>query len=516
MSHPDSQEESLPGLEVPAGVRAVVAAAGGGRRRFKAIDRAQILFRTVDVEQLIGPEHPARAIWDLVGQLDLSAFEEPLRSVEGGAGRPAWNPHLLTSLWVYGYSLGISSARELGRRCVYEPGLQWLAGLEAVNYHTLADFRSLHDAGLRQLFVQTLGVLSAEGLVPLERVMQDGTKIKALAAKSSFQKEDKLREHLAAAQAQVEALQDWHSDEGARHQAARQRAAQERQSRVQQALHELEGLRQERSAAVRVSPTDPEARNMKQADGGFAPSYNVQVSTDAGHKVIVAAAVTQEGNDWGQLIPAVKRVQENCGAQPQQVVADAGYTTRENVSGLAARGIEFFGSFRQQGGGSPEPVSAGAGDGFNPQAFTYEPEPDAYRCPVGTVLRHIGCKHKEGDAMEHRYRADNRACSACPFQSQCCGHEEERPRERVRIEEPAVVVSFRQRMNQPEARAIYRQRSEVAEFPNAWLKAKLGLRQFRLRGLVKVGLEVLWACLTYNIQQWIRLCWAPKLALSRV
>lgn len=512
MSHPEPQEEALPGLAMPQCTRPAVQATNGGRRRFKPVDRLQTVFRTLDVEQLIGPEHPARAIWELVGQLDLSGFEEPIQSVEGGAGRPAWNPHLLASLWVYGYSLGISSARELGRRCAYDPAFQWLTGLEEVNYHTLADFRSTHDAALPKLFVQLLGVLSSEGLVTLERVMQDGTKVKALAAKSRFQKEDKLREHLAAAQAQVEALKDWQGDESARHKAARQRAAQERQSRVKQALAELEQLRQDRSGEVRVSHTEPEARNMKQADGGFAPSYNVQVSTDAANKVILAGAVTQEGNDWGQLIPAVERVEQNCGAKPKQVVADTGYTTRENVSALAAQGVEFYGSFREPG---VEWVATEAIGGFNACAFTYEPEQDVYRCPVGTVLRHIGRKRKQ-EALEHRYRADSRACSACPFQEQCCGHlEAERPRERVRIEESAVVVSFRRRMEQPEARAIYRQRSEVAEFPNAWLKAKLGLRQFRLRGLVKVGLEVLWACLTYNIQQWIRLRWMPKLAVSR-
>ena len=78
------------------------------------------------------------------------------------------------------------------------------------------------------------------------------------------------------------------------------------------------------------------------------------------------------------------------------------------------------------------------------------------------------------------------------------------------------VQQFRAKMQTPEAQEIYRQRSPVAEFPNAWLKDKLGLRQFRLRGLVKTGLEALWACLTYNIQQWVRLCWRPRLADAQI
>ena len=99
--------------------------------------------------------------------------------MEGSAGRTPWDPRLLVSLWIYAYSRGISSAREIARRCTYEPAFQWLSGLGEINHHTLSDFRVNHDASLRELFVQVLGVLSAEGLVSLERVMHDGTRIKA-------------------------------------------------------------------------------------------------------------------------------------------------------------------------------------------------------------------------------------------------------------------------------------------------------------------------------------------------
>ena len=77
------------------------------------------------------------------------------------------------------------------------------------------------------------------------------------------------------------------------------------------------------------------------------------------------------------------------------------------------------------------------------------------------------------------------------------------------------MVSFRQKMETEPAQQAYRQRGAVAEFPNAWIKEKLGLRQFRLRGVAKVRVELRWACLTYNLQQWIRLCWRPRLAMAR-
>ena len=75
----------------------------------------------------------------------------------------------------------------------------------------------------------------------------------------------------------------------------------------------------------------------------------------------------------------------------------------------------------------------------------------------------------------------------------------------MRLQESAAVLAFRQKMETAEARAGYRRRGRVVEFCHAWIKSKLGLRQFHVRGLGKVQMEMLWACLTYNLQQWIRL-----------
>src|ERR1035438_2338473 len=106
--------------------------------RFKAIDRRQLFFRTVDVEALIDEGHAARAIWKVMERLDLSAFSEQALAVEGSAGRPAIHPGLLASLWIYGYSQGVGSAREISRLCNYHPAYQWLTGAEEVSGHTLS------------------------------------------------------------------------------------------------------------------------------------------------------------------------------------------------------------------------------------------------------------------------------------------------------------------------------------------------------------------------------------------
>src|SRR6266853_3935010 len=201
----------------------------------------------LDVERLIEEDHPARAVWGLVGKLDLDRFYGPIEAVEGVAGRTPWDPRLLISLWIYAYSRGLSSAREMARRCTFDPAFMWLCGLGQINHHTLSDFRVAHDQALQELFVQVLGVLSGEGLVTLERVMHDGTKIKACAGADSFRREERIRAHLEAAKQQVEAMGDPQAEASARQHGARKRHAQERQARLEQALEELSKIREAKS-----------------------------------------------------------------------------------------------------------------------------------------------------------------------------------------------------------------------------------------------------------------------------
>jgi len=457
-----------------------------------------------------------------VGKLDLSRFYEAIGAVEGVAGRPALDPRLMISLWIYAYSQGVSSAREVARQCEFDPAYQWLTGLEPVNYHSLSDFRIGYQEALNELFTQVLGLLSAEGLVTLERVMHDGTKVKACAGADSFRREDKIRAHLELARQQVEGMGDPQSEELSQRVAkARERAARERQQRLELAERELEKLQARKSSAeakqeVRVSETDPQARVMKQADGGFAPSYNLQISTDAAQGIIVGLGVSQAGNDQGQLAPAVDQVEQRLGRLPEQAVVDGGFTSRQTILEMEQRKVDLVGSlgdYRAQAARQLE--RRGVDHAFGPQAFTYHPEQDTYQCPAGKELSHEGKRAGEG-VTEHYYRARVDDCAACGFREKCCPHNAGKGRMVMRPEEAPAVAAFRAKMETEEAKQIYRQRGAVAEFPNAWIKAKIGLRQFCLRGLEKVKMEATWACLTYNVQQWVRLRWGQQAAVATV
>lgn len=476
--------------------------------RLQMVDRAQAVLRPVVVEELIAEDHPARAIWAFVGRLDLSGYVEQVRAVEGHAGRPAWDPQVLVSLWVYSYSRGVSSARAIAELCDRDPAYQWLTGMAPISGHTLSDFRVAHAETLHELFVQVLGLLSAEGLITLERVMQDGTRVRAASAPGRFRSQPRIERFLQHARDTVDALETLAEDEATRRQQrARARAAREQQARLAAALDQFAALARAKSRVTRVSTTDPEARLMRQPEGGAAPSYNVQVGTDAAQKLIVAIDVTQAGTDYGQLSSAVDRIEQNLGRQPVQVVVDAGYLSNDNIVAMAERGVDLIGPDADVAAARHSRQIAYQSRQVQPDYeadhFQYDAATDTYVCPQGKRLTYDAKDPRKGQ-IRYRYKAAAADCASCPAKPQCC------PRTRagrsIHMTTPLpALVAFRARMQTDEARAIYRTRSQVAEFPNLWIKCKFGLRQFRVRGLAKVRMECVWAALTYNIQQWLRL-----------
>jgi transposase len=473
------------------------------------INRQQMSWRAVDVERLIGEDHRARAIWALVGRMNLRRFYDGIESSAEEGGRPAIDPQLLISLWVYAYSEGIGSAREVARRCEYDPAFQWLTGLQEVNYHTLADFRVDKQQELDELFTQVLAALSKEGLITLEQVMQDGTKIKALASRRSYQREATIREHLERARKRVAEMGDPRSEEASpKVKQAQARARREQQERLESALQELQKLQERKSgekakSRARVSSSDPQARVMHHGDGGLSLSYNAQISADAANGLIVGVTVTQEANDSAQLLPAVDRIEQRLERKPQQIVADGGYTTRDNIEKMAGRGVDFLGSM----GREEMPSGTTAPHRLPPSAFVYQAETNRYVCPEGKLLRPQGRDNrpKRRGLTAFLYEAKFSDCQPCHRKPECCPENRSQGRGVLRFEESGVVQAFREKMAGEQAQAQYRHRGRVVEFCHAWIKSKLGLRQFHVRGLAKVHSEMLWACLTYNLQQWIRL-----------
>lgn len=390
--------------------------------------------------------------------------------------------------------------------------------MEKINYHSLSDFRAKHSEGLKEVFIEVLGVLSGEGLVSLERVMQDGTKIKACCSSDTFRREDSIQEHLEIAREQVRLMEESPEEEvGLRVAKARERTAREKKEKLELAVKELEKIKESKKnnkqkEDARVSMTDPEARIMKQSDGGYAPGFNVQIMTDSENSIVVGMGVSQSPSDYGELVKGEEEVEKNTGSAPEQMVVDGGFVSRENVLAMNEKGVDLIAPVVDFEPRSVEQLQRrGVDPEFYPEKFVYDDVNNVLTCPAGKTLKYESKETLVG-RTNYKYRADADDCNQCAFKQKCCWQNNGKGRVVTRGENHPVLKEFIRKMRTEEAKAVYKQRGQVAEFPNAWIKNKIGLRQFRLRGLAKVTIEALWACLTYNIQQWIRLCWRPKFA----
>jgi transposase len=393
-------------------------------------------------DDLLVEDHQARVVWDFVCSLDLSALYGRIKAVEGRPGQPPIEPRILMTLWLYATLRGIGSARELDRRCQTDLPYQWICGGVSVNYHTLADFRTAHVEFLDQLLTQGVASLVQQKLVTLDRVAQDGMKVRASAGAASFRRGPTLQECLVEAEAQVTALKaELQADPSAgtrRQRAARERAAGDRVDRVQRALEQMPLVEAQKKGAeekakARVSTTDSEARVMKMADGGYRPAYNVQFATDTQTQIITGVAVSNSGGDQGKMAPMVEQHQERYGQTPDKMLVDGGFAKKDDITQVSA--------------------------------------------PQGTTTVYA------------------------PVQaSKDPGRDPHTPRE----DDSPAVAEWRQRMATDEAKEIYKERASTAECVNAIARNR-GLYQVRVRGSPKVLAVVLWYVLAHNLLRTVAL-----------
>ena len=413
-------------------------------------NRQQLQWLPRDLDGALAEDHPARAIWGVLEQMDLARFYGAINATLDQPGRPATDPQVLLAVWLLATVEGIGSARRLDRLCHEHDAYRWLCGGVPINYHMLSDFRVAHREALDELLTQIVASLTAAGAVTLERVAQDGMRVRASAGAGSFRREETLKKHLEAARAQVERLakEREHPDPGVsrRERAARERGARERMERVERALDYLPQAqaakeRQQQTLATvqrakvtepRVSSTDPEAKVMKMPDGGFRPAYNVQLATDQAQGVIVGVSVVREGTDAGQALPMEEQVMERTGQHPNDYLMDGGFATKEAITALEERGVTVY-----------APVKLPRN---KPEEKRYQP--------------------RYGDSPQ--------------------------------------VVRWRERMATEDAKAVYRGRGSTAEWANAQV-SQHGVSRFTVRGVAKLTSIMLMVAVAHNLLRWTAL-----------
>jgi len=318
-----------------------------GRVRVISPVRNQVEMVATDLDSLIAEDHPARLVWAFVGGLDLEPLYAAIKVREATVGRPATDPAVLMALWLYATIDGVGSARALERLCTSSNAYRWLCGGVSVNHHTLADFRVQHGAFLDDVLTAGVATMVAKGLVQLEELAQDGMRIRASAGASSFRRLPTLGKAMKQARKRVQRLkQELEDDPDAsnrRQRAARERAARENERRVAEALAEIKRIEADRAKSrnkpksePRASTTDPEARVIKMASGGFRPAWNAQIASDPASQVVVAVDVANSSSDRGLVRPMIERIRRRFRAAPKRYLVDGGYTDRADIEWCAS------------------------------------------------------------------------------------------------------------------------------------------------------------------------------------
>jgi len=211
---------------------------------------------------------------------------------------------------------------------------------------------------------------------------------------------------------------------------------------------------------------------------------------DDKHKLIVASEVVNDGNDTGQLYEMAKAAKEELGIETLTALADGGYYNSNVLKACEDDGIVAYVPCVKRTG------QMEAKGRFTHEAFVYEAEADAYRCPNGKLLKPTeGRKINTGGRVEIRYVSRKADCDACPLRSRCVS--EKTPTRTVyRWEHEDVLDRHRARMK--EAVALMRRRAELAEHPFGTLKCRAGYRHFLVRGFDKVRGEWGLMALSYN------------------
>jgi len=420
--------------------------------RIRRAERRQTGFELVDLESLVVDDHPVRAVWCFVEGLDLRVLYDRIKARGETPGRPATDPRILLGLWLYATADGIGSARALARLCEHHTIYRWICGGVGVNHTMLSEFRLDSGEFLDRLLTSSLAALMKEGLITLDEVITDGTKVRAAASRSSMRRRQTLSELEEKARTRVAELkQELEADSAAGERRVSKRrlsAAEDRARRVAAALakHPAEpqqekdqsegdeppsapGKGDKKPKEERVSTTDPDAPLMKMADSAVRPAYNVQVSSACGF--VVAIEPVQRRNDRGLAPAMVAQVEQRCGKLPDRLLADTGAMIAADIVMMAQT---------------------------HPSVQVFSPPP----------------ARKEASKPESKARY-----------------------ERNRAAEPQCLKEWRARMDSEQGQAVYKRRSNT-EHVHARLKNR-GFGRMVLRGLAKVRIACLLHAITHNL-----------------
>ncbi len=465
------------------------------RKNYRVWDAQQSSQKPVSPREALPEDDLVFFLLDLMPQLDLSAFHQ--HYAREMRGQPPFDVTMMVTLLVYAYAVGLCSSRKIAAACERNLAFRAMVGDAPPDFRTISDFRMIHQAAFRPLFVEVLRLAGALGMVKLGNLSTDGTKMGANASRHKAMSYGYMIKDIARLEGEIEQLlkqaeqldaeQDAalgsrrgdelpaelkrREDRLAKIRAAKTRLeaealakaeAEQRRRDEEQAQREAEGRQRRGKEPAPIDPTpedtaqtnftDPEAKIMKQSNKGFDYSYNAQAVVDAEEQIIVAAEVTNQANDKQQGVPMARAALDN----------------------LAAAGIEQ----PKAADGTPTPIPNTADTGYFSEQAVDE-------------LENMGMDPHFATGRQKHHEA-----GVLPVAG-----------------EPSLEASAKEKMQHKlrsaAGKLLYAARKHIVEPVFGQIKSARGIRKFLLRGLKKVPAEWQLICLTHNLLKiWRRACGA--------
>jgi transposase len=397
----------------------------------------------VDWSGLVNAHHLARRIIKVLDQLDLTELYGKIISKTTHQGRPAIDPKIMLAVWIYAYMQGISSSRVVADYCKWEPGFRWILGYDLrVQYVALSDFRKNLGQDLEHMLTRVVTLMVASGVVDLDEVILDGTKVKASAGSRSFRTEKELQD----LQDQVsEKIKNLDSEE---HKQKQRAALEKKKARIEKGLTQIPEIQKAcietakkqkkgtEAKEAKASSTDPDARKMHFSDGSIKPGYNPQIMTTSKSGIIVDVKTTQERNDSNLMSPMLDSFKSRYGRYPKRFLADSHYPVKKDVEEALRSKIDVY-------------------------------------CPAP--------KERKNSKEESKKRLA-----------------------RKRAKESQELKDWRAKMETEEAKVVRKRRGQT-EKVHGWMKSKMPFCQLKLRGLIGAQTEILLFAIGYNLKRYFNL-----------
>lgn len=505
------------------------------------MDRSQTALFSPTLDAVIHSDHPVRLFEEILASCDWTAWEA---HYDQKVGQPPIHPRILAGAILYGLSHGIRSSRRLEWACGNVLDFLWLVEGRSIDHATFCGFRTRFEAELKDLFRQIGRLAMAMGLIRLNQVALDGTRVRANSSRHATASAKTLEERIQVLNTQIEEMfgaaeqvdrreEDLFGQEVSTSTLPPELAdLKKRQAALQKALQNAQKIDVQRQQRHKKTPPKPakvpvadvESTVLPNKEGGCAPNHTPLSAVDGQAGLIVDCDVLAAGTIEAEaVIPTLERIEETFEALPRQLLADAGFPTGQNLTDLEGRGVEAV--MPAEAARLDEQNPAKRADPTQPvaeadwpklprnaqtqkldkAAFVYDAGQDCYYCPMGRPMKPAGVirdRKQCGDSIYQMYMCSD--CGDCPLVGACLS-QKARSRSVSRDQHEPAREALARRMKTPEAQETYARRAWMAETPTALIKEWMGLRQFLLRGLDKVRTEWRWACTAYNLRKLVRI-----------